>query len=196
VPGAAARPTITSVINPRLASADDATLVERAQDGDVVAFEVLLRRHAPTVRAMARRVVGDAADADDVVQETFIAAWRSLRTLSDPGAFRGWVLRTASRRCIDLLRRRRDVLGLDGVDVPAPDSTSPESHATMSAAAAELDAALADLPAPVRRAWLFREQAGLSYDEIARLEGVGVDTVRGRIARARSGLARRMGAWR
>lgn len=180
----------------RLAGADDATLVERAQDGDVVAFEVLVRRYAPTARAMARRVLGGDADADDVVQESFIAAWRSLRTLSDPGAFKGWLLRTASRRCVDVLRRRRESVTLDGVDVPAPVSTSPEAQATMNAAVADLDAALARLPDAVRRAWLFREQAGLSYDEIARLEQVGVDTVRGRIARARSGLAREMGAWR
>ena len=179
-----------------LAAADDATLVERAQDGDVAAFEVLVRRHAPTARAMARRVLGGDADADDVVQESFLAAWRGLRTLADPGAFKGWLLRTTSRRCVDVLRRRRDTVGLDDVDVAAPASTSPEARATMSAAVADLDAALAALPAPVRRAWLFREQAGLSYDEIARLEQVGPDTVRGRIARARAALVREMGAWR
>lgn len=180
----------------RLTEADDGTLVERAQDGDVVAFEVLVRRYAPTARAMSRRVLGGDADVDDVVQESFIAAWRSLRTLADPAAFKGWLLRTVSRRCVDVIRRRREVVGLEGVDVPAPASTSPEARATMNAAVADLDAALAELPAPVRRAWLFREQAGLSYDEIARLEGVGVDTVRGRIARARGRLVQQMGAWR
>ena len=186
----------TTGTSSRLAGADDATLVERAQDGDVVAFEVLVRRYAPTARALARRVLRSDADAEDVVQESFISAWRSLRTLSDPAAFKGWLLRTTSRRCVDVVRRRRDTATLDDVDVPAPESTSPEAGATMSAAVADLEAALATLPDAVRRAWLFREQAGMSYDEIARLEGVGADTVRGRIARARSALARRMGAWR
>lgn len=182
----------------------DALLAGRAADGDTAAFEALARRHGPVMRASARRLTGSLADADDVVQESLMQAWRQLDTLRDPAAVRGWLLRITGSRSIDYLRKRRLHTDLSTVEndegsgaVTAPQTKAdPESAAVSSSRVEALKAALAALPEEQRRCWVLKEFNDQSYEDIARTLNISTTSVRGRLARARITLAREMEQWR
>jgi RNA polymerase sigma-70 factor (ECF subfamily) len=179
----------------------DALLAGRAADGDTAAFEALARRHGPLMRATARRLTGSLADADDVVQETLVQAWKQLDSLRDPAAVKGWLLRIVGSRSIDHLRKRRNHAGLDDVE-DAVDTSSrprerdPENNAVNSSRVEALKAALAKLPEEQRRCWVLKEFNDQSYEEIAVTLNISPASVRGRLARARITLARTMEEWR
>ncbi|MEB0303388.1 sigma factor, partial [Mucilaginibacter sp. 5C4] len=90
-----------------LDAASDALLADRAADGDVRAFEVLVRRHGPLMRVHATRILGSNDETDDVVQESFITAWRQLPTLENCAAVKSWLMRICGRKSIDRVRARR-----------------------------------------------------------------------------------------
>ncbi|ASN22011.1 RNA polymerase sigma factor [Arthrobacter sp. YN] len=179
----------------------DALLAGRAADGDTAAFEALARRHGPLMRATARRLTGSRADADDVVQETLVQAWKQLDTLREPGAVRGWLLRILGSRSIDHLRKRRHHVDLDDVenqrdDSPRTRTQDPENNAVNGSRVEALKAALAALPEEQRRCWVLKEFNDQSYEEIALTLNISPASVRGRLARARITLARTMEEWR
>ncbi len=180
----------------RLESVEDELLAVRAADGDVVAFEVLTRRHLRMMRAYARRLTSSGADADDAVQNALLLAWQRLPTLREPAAVRGWLMRITGRCATDLVRRRHPVGDLDAVvDASAPDP-EPDERAETNDALRALAVALAELPPLQRMSWVLREVGGESYGEIAGQLGVPVSTVRGALARARQSLMISMEEWR
>ena len=85
---------------------DIVTLVVRAREGDIDAFESLVDRYETKLLRFCLRTLGDRQDAEDVVQDTLVQAWKSLNTLSEPAAFGTWIYRLASNKCTDMLRRR------------------------------------------------------------------------------------------
>lgn len=182
----------------RLEDAPDALLAQRAQDGDDRAFAVLVRRHSPFLVAFATRYLGGSADADDVVQEALVAAWRRLDELREPERIRSWLATSVARRATDVLRTRarRDVQPLPEVERADERSPDPERAAEGRLATRALGDALARLPREQREVWLLREMAQLSYDEIAARVGEPTATVRGRLARARSAVLAAMEGWR
>ena len=173
---------------------DDATLVARARDGDVRAFERLVRRFQGRIYSLALRMMGNTAEAEDVAQDVFITAWRRLPEIREDAAFVGWLYRTATNRCLYLLRKRKPVTELD-VDQHSSND-DPAGSAQVSEQLRALHRALATLTPEQRACWLLREAHGRSYDEIAALVGATPAGVRGRIARARIELARVMRPWR
>src|SRR4051812_44261095 len=88
----------------RMSEADDAALVERARQGDPRAFDGLVRRHERSARAVARSMVGDATEAEDLAQEAFLRALRNLDLLADPSKFAPWLRRVVFAACVDWLR--------------------------------------------------------------------------------------------
>ncbi|MFS0717840.1 RNA polymerase sigma factor [Arthrobacter sp. 1P04PC] len=181
----------------------DALLAGRAADGDTAAFETLARRHGPVMRAAARRLTGSLADADDVVQEALMQAWRQIDTLREPAAVRGWLLRITGSRSIDHLRRRRFHTDVDSVEetldagmAGRPASPDPESSAVSGSRIEALKRALAALPEEQRRCWVLKEFNDQSYEDIAQTLNISTASVRGRLARARVTLAREMEEWR
>lgn len=180
----------------KLADAPDAVLAERAGDGDVAAFEMLARRHAPLMRAYARRRVNSHAEADDVVQDALIAAWKDIAHLQDGTAAKAWLMRIVSRRAVDTGRRRKSHDNLE--DQPeAPDRLpTPEQAAVAGSARRALNTALSRLPEEQRRCWVLKEIGGQSYEEIAQTLGISAASVRGRLARARTTLMKEMEEWR
>lgn len=177
---------------------DDATLVVRAQERDPQAFEALVRRHQRKLYALAVRLLGDPAEAEDAVQEAFISAWRRLPDFRGEAAFSTWMYRIATNRCLNTARGRRPTVPLDSVRrVLSPSETdSPERAAMRSDRLAALERALAGLPSGLRACWVLREVDGLGYTEIAAIVGASPDAVRGRIYRARTRLAEVMRPWR
>lgn len=186
----------TTTTADRLRSASDGVLAERAADGDTTAFETLVRRYLPLMRASVNRLLRSSADADDVVQETLVLAWRELPKLQDPTVVKSWLMRIAGRQAMTHLRRtaRHDTDPLG--EVALPTGTQPEQIAVRNAQMTALSVALDTLGGDQRECWLLREYAGLSYDEIAAEMGTSVSTVRGRIARARASIYTQMEGWR
>ncbi len=175
-------------------SLDDLTLVVRAQEGDVRAFEALARRHQAALYRTAVRVTGDPGEAEDALQEALLDAWRHLDRFRGDAAFSTWMYRLVTNRCAVALRRRRAVPVPDaGADVAAPDS--PEQAALLDLELATLGRAVQDLPDDLRVCWVLRELEGLGYSEIAAITGAGETAVRGRIHRARVRLAGVMQQW-
>ncbi|MFP7760820.1 RNA polymerase sigma factor [Marisediminicola sp. LYQ134] len=179
-----------------LVDAGDATLVARARDGDIDAFEVLARRHGPLMRAYAARLLAGDPEADDIVQDAFLTAWRRLGDLESPGQVRGWLMTIVSNKSMDRLRSRRDH---DSIGAWTPTTSHAHGPERVVEARLQLDAvwlALDKLPTEQRQCWLLRETGGHSYAEIAEALGLSVSTVRGSIARARKFLLHEMEAWR
>lgn len=180
-------------------SLDDLTLVVRAQEGDVRAFEALARRHEAALYRTAVRVTGDPAEAEDAVQEALLDAWRHLDRFRGEARFSTWMYRLVTNRCLVALRRRRPTPSADagrdaGRDVAAPDS--PERAALLDLELAALGRAVQDLPDDLRVCWVLRELEGLGYGDIAEITGAGETAVRGRIHRARVRLAGVMREWK
>ncbi|WP_105035313.1 RNA polymerase sigma factor [Cryobacterium aureum] len=171
-------------------------LAERAADGDLRAFEVLVRRYGPLMRVQATRVLGSNDETDDVVQESFITAWQQLGTLDDPSAVKSWLMRIVSRKSIDRVRARREHANIDDTDAPAPESRAPHALAETLSQTEALSRVLAGLPEDQRRCWTLREIAEYSYGDIAAELDLPLSTVRGLLARARKTLLREMEEWR
>jgi RNA polymerase sigma-70 factor (ECF subfamily) len=176
---------------------DDATLIARASAGDGSAFEQLVVRYQAPMYRLALRMLSHSGDAEDVVQDVFVTAWRRLADLRADAAFVGWLYRITTNRCLNVLRGRRPTAELD----PEAATTvhlahQPERAAEVSEELAALHAALDTLTPSQRACWLLREGHGRSYTEIADIVGTSTTAVRGRIARARAQLAEVMRPWR
>lgn len=163
-------------------SVDDEVLVDRITIGDARAFDVLMRRHDAALRRTVMRITRNAADTDDVRQETALKVWQHLRTLEDRTRVRAWILRIAAREALRLLARRRhdDELQDDVALVAGPDLQI-ERLDLQDALAVVLDA----MPAQQSRTWLLRELGGLSYREIAVRTGMSETVVRSSLVAAR-----------
>lgn len=175
---------------------DDATLVARAREGDLRAFEVLVRRYQRRLYHLALRMTGRPADAEDVVQEVFLTAWRRLPEIREDAALPGWLYRATTRRCLNLLRRSRPTAELDQAIASGAAGEDPQRATEASQQVQALTAALARLPPNQRAVWLLREVHDRSYDEIAILLETTPQAVRGRLFRARVQLAELMQTWR
>jgi RNA polymerase sigma-70 factor (ECF subfamily) len=189
--------TTSTTAEPAEAALDDVTLVSRACDGDVRAYEQLVLRYQGPIYRLALRMLANRGDAEDVAQEVFLVAWRRLGQLQDDGAFVGWLYRTATNRCLNVLRGRRPQVELDADVAESPrQDVRPDHAAQVSEQLAALNDALQQLTPQQRACWLLREVHGRSYEEIGEIVGTSTTAVRGRIARARAQLAEVMKPWR
>ncbi|MCU1528639.1 MAG: polymerase subunit sigma-70 [Frondihabitans sp.] len=181
---------------PLLLEAPDGILAARAADGDVDAFEVLLRRYGPLMRVYAAKLLGSDIESDDVVQEAFLTAWRQLDNLTEPGAVKSWLMRMVTNKAIDRMRVRRDHDDVDDYEPAARSADNPERIVEMRAQMQALSTALRKLPENQRQAWILKELAGSSYAEIAETLQMPSSTVRGLLVRARKALMHEMEQWR
>lgn len=171
-------------------SDSDEALVERSREGDRVAFEELVRRTARVLFARIYLETGDIHRTEDLVQETFLTAWRSIRQVSDPKGFRPWLFSVAHTTVIDALRRDMrkkrsggtradpDILGR----LPAPDPGPPES-AQLSESRQKVLSILRSLPEEYRQPLMLRYLAGADYDTIGRQLGLTNGSLRGLLHR-------------
>jgi len=182
---------------PPRAVLDDATLVIRAREGDVTAFEALVRRYRLPVYRIAARILTDPCSAADTAQEAFITAWRRLHEIKAEQAFAAWLYRITVTRSLTTLRTRRPQVPLDEETVPAPDrSPGPEERALADGLAAALRCALNRLTPEQRACWVLTEMEGMSYEEVASILHTTTGAVRGRLHRARPLLAEELKPWR
>ena len=169
-------------------------LLDRARRGDARAFEQLAREVERPLYRHALRMLGDA-DAEDVVQDALLSAWRSLASFQGT-SFRAWIFRIATNRALDRLRsrKRRPELPLDppvyddeAMTWAEPASPGPElaDIAGDREALAVVEQALATLPADQRAVLLLRDVEGFAYEEIAIMTSTELGTVKSRIHRGR-----------
>jgi len=179
------------------ANREDEQLVIRAQAGDLDAFNELVARHERVVYSVCLRLLRDPAQAEDATQDAFIRAWSGIDSFRG-GLVRPWLLRIATNRSYDLLRARArrpaDSLDAELYEVEpewtsqAPASEHPEAFATRTELSVHLERALGVLPDDQRLAIILSDVQGYGYDEIARIMGVAVGTVKSRISRGRARL--------
>ena len=165
----------------------DRPLLVRAARGDGHAFRVLVMRHLPVVVAVARRMLGDGAEAEDVAQEVFVRLWRHAGELEVPEAgVRGWLYRVASNLSLDRIRARKpaDSDALDGLTVPAEQGRALDDEAL----ARRVDRALQALPERQRLALVLCHYEERSMAEAGEILGVGVEAVESLLARGRRTL--------
>lgn len=164
-------------------SADWTDLLHRARDGDRLALASFIRETQPEVWRLAAHLV-DRREADDLTQEVYLRAYRALPAWRGDASARTWLLAITRRTCIDSLRgrSRRRKLGERLRHERHPDE-APDSSVQV-----ELAAALAELDAGRRDAFVLTQILGCSYAEAAEICGVPVGTIRSRVARAREAL--------
>jgi RNA polymerase sigma-70 factor (ECF subfamily) len=168
----------------------DAAVVARVRAGDGEAFRLLVDRHSQSIFRLAVRMVGNEHDADDVVQETFLKAYRQIGRFESRASFATWLYRIAVNCSLDLLRQRprsAEQKEPDDCDEPAAD---PEAHPsperlTFSVQIQErVTAALAGLTPAERAAFLLRHFEGQSIEDIGRALGLRTSATKHTVFRA------------
>lgn len=177
----------------------DGLLVERVQAGERQAFDLLVSKYQRRLMRLVSRIVHDPAEAEDVVQESFIKAFRALRHFRGDSAFYTWLYRIGINTAKNFLvtqSRRAPMAPTDaeGAEVfeeseGLRDINTPESMLASKQIAETVNAAMDALPIDLRTAILLREIEGLSYEEISEIMSCPIGTVRSRIFRAREVIA-------
>ena len=165
-------------------------LVGRAKAGDVGAFEALAGVHADRLYTVALRFLGDGGEAEDVLQETLLRAWRGIPRFEGRAMVFTWLYRIAvneSNRALERRGRHHANVHVDeqAVEIPAPSRDGPASQAEQRELRAALQRAIGQLSVPCRTALVLRDIEGLSTREAAEIAGVGEAALKSRLHQAR-----------
>jgi RNA polymerase sigma-70 factor, ECF subfamily len=167
----------------------DEALMARVARGDERAFQVLSRRHLPAMLGLARRILGNAGDAEDVAQEAFVRVWTHAPRWQPLAQFRTWLTRVVVNLCLDRKRRA------PWVDLEAAgDVVDPEPRADEKAETDErermLTAAIGKLPARQRDAIMLTYTEGMTNAQVAEILGTSVSAVETLLVRGKQNLRR------
>ncbi|WP_433869061.1 RNA polymerase sigma factor [Saccharopolyspora sp. CA-218241] len=173
-------------------------LLAAAADGDATAFDALVRRHTVRLYRVALRIVGDPVEAEDVVQEAWVQAWRGLAGFRGSAAVSTWLYRVVTNAALGHLRRRRPAVPVDPTEPGGPAAqwvdprSGPEAIALRNERAAAVHRAIATLEPSQRVPLVLHELEGLSYAEVAEVLQVSVPALQSRLSRARVTLLARL----
>lgn len=179
----------------------DQQLVQRAQRGELRAFDLLVLKYQGRIAALVSRYISDPGEVEDVTQEAFIKAYKALPKFRGDSAFYTWLYRIAANAAKNYLvaRGRRPTGEASVEDIESfehsglvSEVSAPEAVVMGEELAAVVESALEALPDELRAALSLREFEGLSYDDIAEVLGCPVGTVRSRIFRAREAIDSRV----
>jgi RNA polymerase sigma-70 factor (ECF subfamily) len=170
----------------------DGTLVEKARAGETDAFRALVERHSQRLFRLAYRMTGNQEDAEDVVQDSFLRAFRRLDQFDGRASFGTWLHRIAANRSVDLVRSRtvRFEYGSGGDSVDDPVLTlpargpSPERVAASSQIRDRVEEAMNELSAVERTAFVLRHFEEMHLEEVGRVLGCGSNTAKHSVFRA------------
>lgn len=180
----------------------DLALVRRVQAGDNAAFDLLVRKYQHRIGAVVYRFVPDHAEAQDIVQEAFIRAYRALASFRGDAQFYTWLYRIAvntAKNHLVAAKRRPPTADIAAEDAEhhagagrLHDHDTPENHLLREEVELAVTDTVAGLPEELRQAFTLREVDGLSYEQIAQLMHCPIGTVRSRIFRAREAIDARL----
>ncbi len=177
-------------------------LIEEALSGDESAFAELWNRHKHLAFKMALGIVKDPTEADDLVQESFIKAFKSLSRYNPKYAFTTWLCKIVSNHCLDHLRRRK--IRAYSLEEPVPSKSgyiqreiadwtlNPEWQLFRKQRRISIDQAIESLPPRYRRVIVLRHKEDRSYDEISQILDIPLGTVKAQIFRARELLKKKL----
>jgi RNA polymerase sigma-70 factor, ECF subfamily len=164
----------------------DARIAELVRAGSDEALDALYARYADEIQGVAFLILRDRFDAEDVMAETLITAWKHGRDLRDGAALRPWLMRIATNHALAIRRKRRDVRPIGDIDLGTADTTGP------LAGRIALLAAVDRLPIEMRAAVVLHYFADLSVEDVARALGKSANTIKSQL---RVGLGHLRGAW-
>ena len=169
---------------------NDTELIRRFEDGDLSAFEELVRKYQDKIYNLCRYMLQDARDAQDAAQDAFLKAYSNVKEFRADSALYSWLYRIAVNTCLDYRKKVRPEQIEDEalLDRLASHEPSPERVYRSKEIGHALQAALQRLPEHLRAAIVLKEIEGLSYEEIAKVLHTSLGTVKSRISRAREEL--------
>jgi RNA polymerase sigma-70 factor (ECF subfamily) len=181
------------------APVDEEVLVQRSRRGDLGAYDELVRRYQERIYATVYHMTSNHEDANDLAQESFIKAFQALKTFKGGSSFYTWLYRIAVNKTINFLKQRKNRIhmSLNDLDFNAehdPDlvalisDKTPRREAGLTELQEKLNAALLKLSEPHRLVVVLHDVQGLSHDEIAKIMGCNIGTVRSRLFYARQQL--------
>jgi RNA polymerase sigma-70 factor (ECF subfamily) len=169
----------------------DLELARRCQKGDAGAFEQLYRDHSGRLYSLVFRMAGSAQEADDLLQEVFLQAYRKLGSFRGDSTLGTWLYRLGMNHCLDYLRGRQAKMGratdsLDEEGVAEPAAPSPAVPTAISRM--DLERAISRLPEGCRAAFLLHDVEGFEHREVASILGVSEGTSKSQVHKARMKL--------
>lgn len=197
--GTFAMEEIDKKLENKIRAAEDLVLVNRAKADDSAAYDDLIRRYQERIYATVYHMTSNHEDANDITQETFIKAFRALKSFKGDSSFYTWIYRIAVNRTINFLKSRKNRLhmSLNDLDFNAendPDlvalvsDKTPRRDLNISELQEKLNEAMQKLSEVHRMVVTLHDVQGLSHDEIAKIIGCNVGTVRSRLFYARQQL--------
>ncbi len=165
----------------------DLDLVERIRDGDGSAFEDLYRQHATRLYNLASRMTGTKGEADDLLQDIFLLAYRKMASFRGESSLGTWLYRLAMNHCLDVLRNRQTRMGqqTDSLDEPEATPVASPVPALSAVSRIDLERAIAALPPACRTAFLLHDVEGFGHQEVGTILGVSEGTSKSQVHKAR-----------
>jgi RNA polymerase sigma-70 factor, ECF subfamily len=164
----------------------DLELAGRIRSGDGTAFEMLYQQHAPRLYNLAYRMAGTATDADDLLQDIFLLAYRKVGSFRGESSLGTWLYRLAMNHCLDVLRSRQsrqeqqtDSLDEEGAAAPAA------APALGAVSRIDLERAIGQLPRACRAAFLLHDVEGFGHQEVGTILGISEGTSKSQVHKAR-----------
>jgi RNA polymerase sigma-70 factor (ECF subfamily) len=176
----------------------DLALAGRIRNGDAGAFETLYRQHATRLYNLAGRMVGSSQEADDLLQEIFLLAYRKLGSFRGDSSLGTWLYRLAMNHCLDVLRNRQTRMAhlTDSMDAPNAAAVAAPGPALGAVSRIDLERAIAALPPACRAAFLLHDVEGFGHMEVASILGISEGTSKSQVHKARLRIRERLGGGR
>ncbi|MEE2788022.1 MAG: sigma-70 family RNA polymerase sigma factor [Myxococcota bacterium] len=172
--------------------------IRRAKQGNVAAFDRLIREYLPTIRRFAMAFASSQADADDLAQEAMVRAFRSIKNYRGDASFSTWLYRITRNAYVDRTRSRwfkfqKASVSMDNAREQTDVRDTPEGATLRHEQREYVWSVLRTLPNKYRNVLVLIDIEGLEYADVAKIEGVPIGTVRSRLSRGRDQLAKKIG---
>jgi RNA polymerase sigma-70 factor (ECF subfamily) len=183
---------------------EENALLKRLKEGDRAAFARLVEEYSPRIYGQALRMMQDPAEAEEILQETFLQVVKNIENFRGQSQLGTWLYRIATNQALMRLRRKRppslplEDVGQDGLEtlLPIADwSKRPEAELLDQEAREQMERAIAELPDSLRVVFLMRDVQGLSTAETAEALDLSLSAVKSRLLRARLGLRNRLSTY-